>query len=442
MAAMMATPRPAAVMVLVLLTMNGAGSAASSDDLTATNVLALEAWVAFVKGHTPGRRDAPARAVSQLTLEARHALHGGMTLFLSRLKGERLASKSEAELRILEIAREAEQTLGANAFLKRAAVLHSDAAMSAGPYPLEPVESGRAAVFGAPASPLLSDRRLFLDHDGEILGEVRANWNWPFARSLLDLVGPKPADDPFVAAWYHATTAYMFANGLYGEVSSHLARAAAVVPDDPRILFDRACYLEIQGLPLSQVLLTDENLAALRAQRMGLRNQRSASGPGASFGIPPKEVANEQAEALFRRALRANPFFVEARVRLARLLTVRKRSEEAAAELDKALEGGQAGIVTFYARLFAGRAAQSQGRLDDAARHYAAAAALFPGAQSALLARSQLALLQADVPAALTRIEHLDKSSSASDPWWRYHLATGRDVDALLADMWSKVPPP
>jgi thioredoxin-like negative regulator of GroEL len=428
-----------AVMLLVLLTGKGAGGAARPDDITATNVLALEAWVGFVKGHTPGRQDAAARAVSQFSLETRQALYPGLPLFLSRLKGQYSTARTAAQRRILEIAREAELTLGANGFLKRAAVLHADAAISVGPRAWEPVEPGHAGAFRAPASPLLSDRTLFLDHDGEILGEVRANWNWPFARSLLDLVGPRPADDPFVAAWYHATTAYMFANGMYGEVSSHLAQAADVVPDDPRILFDRACFLEIQGLPVSQVLLTDTDLLALRAQQMGARNARPAQSRGVTLGIPPKEQANDRAEALFRRALRADPYLVEARVRLGRLLTVRKRYEEAAAELDKALEGGQGGIVMFYARLFAGRAAQSLGRLDDAARHYTAAGAIFPGAQSALLARSQLAVLQADVPVALTRIEHLDKSSSASDPWWKYHLATGRDVDALLADMWGKV---
>jgi tetratricopeptide (TPR) repeat protein len=432
----------AAPLLLAVLAVNGGQSAPRPKDITATNVLALEAWVGFVKGHTPGRQDAAARAVSQLPLETRQALYPALPLFLSRLKGQYSTARTAVQRRILEIAREAELTLGANGFLKRAAVLHADAAMSLGPRAWEPVEPGQAGALRAPASPLLSDRSLFLDHDGEILGEVRANWNWPFARSLLDLVEPKPAEDPFVPAWYHATTAFMFANGMYGEVSSHLAQAADALPDDPRILFDRGCFLEIQGLPISQVLLTDTDLQALRAQQMGARNARPAQSRGVTLGIPPKEQANDRAEALFRRALRANPYYVEARVRLARLLTVRKRYEEAAGELDKALEGGQGGVVTFYARLFAGRAAQSLGRLDEAARHYEAARALFPGAQSALLARSQLALLQADVPTALDRIEHLDKSSSAADPWWRYHFATGRDVDALLADMWGKVSVP
>ena len=183
--------RAAVVLLLALLTIKGAGTAPSAEDITATNVLALEAWVAFVKGHTPGRRDAAARAVSLLSLDTRQALHPGLPLFLSRLKGEYSTARSAAQRRILEIAREAELTLGANAFLKRAAVLHADAAMSAGPRAWEPVEPGHAGAFRAPASPLLSDRTLFLDHDGEILGEVRANWNWPFARSLLDLVGPE-----------------------------------------------------------------------------------------------------------------------------------------------------------------------------------------------------------------------------------------------------------
>ncbi len=167
---------------------------------------------------------------------------------------------------------------------------------------------------------------------------------------------------------------------------------------------------------------------------------RVPAGSGPSLGIAVAEVANDEAERLFRRALRADPAFVEARVRLARLLVVRKRYDEAISELAIALSSHPTGAVSFYAHLFAGRADQALGKIESAVDHYRAAEALFPGSQSANLALSQAALLQSDVPAALDAIQRLDKSSTARDPWWWYHYAAGRDSDALLREMWDRVP--
>jgi tetratricopeptide (TPR) repeat protein len=230
----------------------------------------------------------------------------------------------------------------------------------------------------------------------------------------------------------------MLSEGLHGEATPHFARAAAVLPDDARILFDRACYAEILGLPKTQVLLSDADVVVLLARRTGRRLPRQvASGP--DLGIPLAEVTNTEAEELFRRALHVDPHLVEARVRLARLLELRKHHQEAAAELNTALEAKPTGALAYYAHLFAGRAAQALGRIDDAAVQYRAASALFPGAQSALLAQSQAALLGSDIPATLAPLQHLDLSSSARDPWWYYNLGSGRDANALLGDMWNAV---
>ena len=49
------------------------------------------------------------------------------------------------------------------------------------------------------------------------------------------------------------------------------------------------------------------------------------------------------------------------------------------------------------------------------------------------------ALLESDVPAVLDSMQRLDTSTTARDPWWRYHLASGRDVDVLLREMWAQV---
>ena len=209
----------------------------------------------------------------------------------------------------------------------------------------------------------------------------------------------------------------MFASGLYGDATPHLHHASMLLPDDALALFDRGCYAEILGLPMHQALVP-------------------------TAGIPPAAKTNAEAERLFRRALAADPSLVEARVRLARLLDLRNRHEEAATQLKTALASNPTGAVGFYAHLFAGRVAQSLGHTAEASHHYRDGLALFPDAQSALLASSQLALLQSDVPATLAPVERLGVRTAvfSADPWWQYHLAAGRDADELLKELWAHVP--
>jgi tetratricopeptide (TPR) repeat protein len=426
-----------AVLVLIAFP-RGGPIAAAAPDITPATVVAVERWITAVRNHTPGQRDAAVEMVSALTFDKRRELNAGMAFFLNFLLGKPAGIKTPAEKRLAAVATEARQIPGADAFLKRAAVLHADTALKRHVEGVDFTEPARPAAREDLSSPLLSQGSLFVNRDGEVLGQTPSDWNWPFARSLLTLLSSWPAPDPFVATWYHATTAFMLRRGLYGEAVSHLQRAAIVLPDDARVLFDRACYAEIQGLPQNQVLLSDEDLLALRAARSGNNTIRTPPG-SLPLGIPSENETNDEAERLFRLALRADPSFVEARVRLGRLLGRRKRYEEAASELAAALAAKPAGPVSFYAHLFAGRAAQAQGKIADAAAHFRAAEALFPGAQSASLARSQAALLESDVPAAQDSIRRMDKSSSAVDPWWWYQLGGGRDADALLREMWARV---
>jgi tetratricopeptide (TPR) repeat protein len=423
--------------VLALIAFPRVGGAA--DEITAATVAAVQRWVTAVEKHEPGRRDAEVEMVLALTFDKRRELNAGMAFFLGFLLGKPADIKNPSEKWLAAVAGATRQVPGPNPFLKRAAVLHADTAFIRELDDAKPAEPVRPPT-GLPYSPLLSQRTLHLNRDGEILGDSLADWNWPFARSLIALVFPRPADDPFVGAWYHATSAFMLQHGLYGEVLPHLESATALLPDDARVLFDRASYAELQGLPRIQVLLSDADVLAIRAQRAGRSSLiRTPATLPRRLGIPPEEEANEEAERLFRRALRADPSFVEARVRLGRLLGVRKRHDEAAAELATALAANPSGAVLFYAHLFAGRSAQALGKIADAAGHYKAADLLFPGAQSSGLARSQAALLESDVPAALESIQHVDTSTDAQDPWGWYHLGAGRDADALLREMWAQV---
>jgi tetratricopeptide (TPR) repeat protein len=357
--------------------------------------------------HQPGEKDESVEAVHAMSFDDRIALNNGFALFLAALKKAPGVLTTNRPQTITGIGSALVHDPGRDAFLKRAAVLHSDAAIHAGYGDSATFQPGLAdAASSARLTPLLSNNRLTLDQDGEVLGTVPANWNWPFARSLLDQLSTRTGRDPFVGTWYHATLAYMLQQGLYGEMTTHLSRAVEVLPDDARILFDQGCYAEVLGLPKNQVLLSDADILALQARRAGrtLGTQGVAS---LKLGIPLEIVTNENAERLYRRVLRADPAYTEARVRLGRLLIVRKRHDEAAAELATALGAQAEGPVAYYARLFAGRAAQALGRIDAAAGHYREAQALFPGAQSALLGQSQLALLAASVPGTVAPLEQL-----------------------------------
>lgn len=438
----------AAAVVIVLLTVVGHGQ--NPKPITGETVTVFESWMNAVKTHVPGQMDASVTTVAAFSYATREELNAAMPLLFRVLSRKGYDTEgNNAAGAIAAMAHAAGPS-----FLKQAAVLHADVAAYSERLPVRATGSTRAAKPATemavgrarPARlvqdipPLLIDDRLVISTDGQVIGEVVASWNWPFARSLVELL----KGDPFMADWYHATAAYMFANELYGDATDHLGDAARVLADEARIAFDRGCYAEALGLPLLQSLLSDRDRVTQRAVA-----GQSGGGPGwtppsssASLGIPTEERTNGDAERLFRRALSLDPSLAEARVRLARLLDLRKRHDEAMRELTVVLGGNASPAVTFYARLFAGRAAQALGRAREASQHYEAALALFPDAQSALLASSQLALIESDVATSIAPVERLGPRSAeiTADPWWHYHHCSGRDADDLLRALWSTVP--
>jgi tetratricopeptide (TPR) repeat protein len=439
-----------AVASALIVWLTGVGNGQNPKPITSDTVAVLESWMTAVKTHTPGRVDESVTTVAAFSYATREELNAAMPLFFRVLRQQRY--NTEGNRAAGEVAAMAHAA--GTSFLKQAAVLHADVAAYSERLSIRPTgqqanrptgqqanrPTGQRAVRpGEPprdVPPLLIDDRLLISTDGQVVGEVAASWNWPFARSLVDLL----REDPFVADWYHASAAYMFAHELYGDATSHLEHGGRVLPDDARMAFDRGCYAEALGLPLLQSLLSDRDIVTQRS--IGGAPAWTPPSSRASLGIPTAERTNGDAERFYRRALSLDPALAEARVRLARLLDLRKRHDEAARELTVALGGSASPAVMFYARLFAGRTAQALGRASEAASHHEAALALFPDAQSALLAVSQLALAESDVAASIAPVERLGPRSadSAADPWWHYHLCAGRDADALLAAVWATVP--
>jgi tetratricopeptide (TPR) repeat protein len=433
-----------------------------SESITPATAQLIGAWVQAVHKHVPGSPDESVAVVRRLTYQDRVEMNAGIDLFFDALEQRKVnTGGNKAAESVVAIAHGAGMP-DPKGFYERAAILHTDAVVFGERFEQAPdrtippptdrrrrssADSRGSFSFPArdgTAPPLLTNTSFVAHRDGEVLGTAFANWNWVFARSLLDRVVNSFAEgavgscrgaectggaraslasassEPFIGAWYHATAAYMLADGLYGDATDHLHRAGEVLPNDARIAFDRASYAEILGLPPHQVLLAD-------------------SKPGLNPRVPPLDKTNAEAEDLFRRAIELDPSLVEARVRLGRLLEVRGAHAEALAELKTALAANPKPIVTFYAHLFAARASQALGDIRGAAVHYDAALALYPHAQSALLGVSQAALLAADVPAAIAPIERLGAASARfeADPWRAYQLAAGRDVNELMHQLWA-----
>ena len=421
---------------------------AQAPPVTATTTVAIARWVEAVQHHVPGQIDDALMSVERMTVDDRAQLLAGMSLFRDGLALKPIRISLAAQKRIVDLGNEIARAPGLIAFVDRAIMLHGDAAMVAVQHPelvLTPKASASQPL--SSGAPLPTQQVLVLD--GELVGATSTNWNWGFARGLISLQTPR-VDTAFLATWFHATSTFLMSRRRYGDALVQLNAAMAVVPKDAAIRFDRAAYAEAQGLPESQVLLTAEDIAAQRAQ-LGppMRNTlMAASDLAKRAGVRPANVENADAERLFRAALDVDSNFVEARVRLARLLEVRGRYAEAATELARALSSRERvdPVVAFYAHLFAGRADRALGKLDTAAAHFQDALALFPNAQSALLGASQIAVLRADVEAALGPVRQLEVANASADrrmdPWWVYSIGLGRNADALVAAMWAKARQP
>ena len=107
--------------------------------------------------------------------------------------------------------------------------------------------------------------------------------------------------------------------------------------------------------------------------------------PGSSSGVAEREL---------RRALTLDPTLHEARIRLAHVLSRLGDDRQAVGVVRPALEAPLPPFLEFYAALILGRSEEQLGRFDEAGVAYARAAARFPGAQSAEIGRSRVALAQ------------------------------------------------
>lgn len=293
-----------------------------------------------------------------------------------------------------------------NRVLKRGAAMHTTIALT---HPRD-VQDGQVNPFASnrPWSVLFSD--------GRQVGVDRAANHWTFARMLLGRVTPAPSSDDAVRRWYQASGAALLRDLQLNP--DHFDDALRLFPDDARLLLLAGSLHETLASPSLQALL------------------KSASLPIATtFSIGSARAELGRAEPLLRRAVSIDPHDAEARIRLGRILSLQGRHAEALTEL-KQVNQSAPGLLQYYASLFTGDAAEALGRLDEAHVAYTRAASLYPRAQAPRFALSQLIAGAGDLRAAGDALDRALSDASEptpdDDPHWTYHVAVGRDADALL----------
>ena len=226
---------------------------------------------------------------------------------------------------------------------------------------------------------------------------------------LVRLIERTEADMDFLRSWYLLVIA---SNQIVGEIRATqgcLNSTPAMLRTHPEILLARGAIHETAWW------LQHEN---------GIR----------TLSIDPSLRA---AEAAYRDALKQVPNFDEARLRLARVLTLQSDSDIGVEMLEKLQPQLEEGF-SYLAHLFDGDALERRGEYDRALAAYRAAAALLPEAQSARMAAAHLLFLQGRRNESATDIRELTRETPAvdwTDPWYWYSRGTGWRTAAYLSIM-------
>lgn len=338
--------------------------------------------------------------VQRLSILACAAAGTLLTRPCARLKA---AAQIDASLASLADAAAAARRAGdAQYVLRRAALLHTDAAISRDA--VEPLAQGAPTSYGVTVQ--------ILDGRHTNIGEGAIQWL--LARQLLDEI--KPAPDDMVRQWYRAAAAWMQVTGRHD--LDHLTRARVLFPNDANLVFLSGCLHESNARPSVQTAVRNVSLPFRTLLDVGSERQELA-----------------EAERFFRRALSVAPDHQEARLRLARVLLLRSRAAEAAQELQRATPFDDP-LLGYFAALLLGAAREAVGDPEGARQSYRHAAEMYPHAQSPRFALSALARRHGERSAALDALAGLfiaqEENKEDEDPWWTYDQLAGRDADDLL----------
>ncbi|MCG6924107.1 MAG: tetratricopeptide repeat protein [Acidobacteria bacterium] len=212
--------------------------------------------------------------------------------------------------------------------------------------------------------------------------------------------------------FYVALAAGTLAVGFPETALGFAEKARKAAPLDGEALLLSACVKE--GLALGEEVRTHER----KARRL-----------------------REEAAALFREALDADPAQIEARLRLGGLLLAQGRPQEAEPLLQQVAEQARDNERRYLALLLLGRASELRENPDAAAASYRLALEAWPHSQAARLALARCLEGSAGPSAAhpLVLASLLDSREPARepDPWWSYPSGPRGLAKVALERLWQ-----
>jgi tetratricopeptide (TPR) repeat protein len=387
----------------------------------------LRDWINAVDQHAAGESDPALATITAWT-------HNDLELmrpYVEALAGtpndnrdrarRRTMIRSDDMAAIKEIAKDLTLRGDFDTFLKRAAMLHTDAALLSGP-PIvvpPPISAQQKPRWAREQS----EREVIVRSlDGRVENFELKNPNWDFAMDLLDALPAKPRD-PLVALWYRAIGAYFAIERRFAEALSHFDHARAVVPDDPRVLFGEACLNETLGAPRIQ------NYVRVTTLPNGLYIR----------GVDAPERHWRRVEGLLRRALAIEPSFVEARLRLGRALIQQQKLDEGLRLVEQAASESSDRTIRYFAHLFAGDALLQLDRPVDSRDSYQRAIELYPNGQAARIGLGSALRSLSDgsqaLDAMLPSLTRDPETRPGDDPWWEYYDGDGGRAEELIEQL-------
>ena len=385
-------------------------------------MLLLDSWIKAVDQHSAGESDEALAHVTKWTYSDLELMRGYVEALVELPQATRAREARRRSVgfdlgTIKERTKDLKLRRDFEDFKKRAAILHTDAALLGSmPLVVDPPIAERRGRAGNQRGVIVKS------FDGRVEYFELRNLHWDFAMDVLEALPAAPRRDPIVAQWYRAIGAFFVIERRFADAIDHFARARLVVPDDAGVMFGEACLNEALGAPRIQ------NYVKVTTLPGGLMIR----------GIVSPESHWRRAEGLLRRAISIDPQFADARLRLGRVLVALERPAEGLQFLEKAIADSSNRVLTFYGHLFSGDAELSLDHADDAQRSFERALKLFPDSQSAQLGRASALRAGGDPEALAAMLPTLTKradSRDGDDPWWDYYDGDAAQAGELLTQL-------